>query len=138
MVKVGGKRLGAGRKLGSPNKSTAAIRALACKHSEAAIQTLLQIMQSNDTPSAARVSAAKELIERGYGKAGNHVDLELKTPLSKTTPANAIEVITDKVSEGVISTSDGQRLIGLIVARIKAVEVDDLNERVKLLETKSQ
>ena len=50
-------------------KAAAQIKALARKHSKAAIKTLAAIMNQADGPATARVSAAQALLDRGWGKA---------------------------------------------------------------------
>lgn len=52
-------------------KSTAAgeIKALARRHSNAAVKVLAAIMNNEDGPATARVSAAQALLDRGWGKA---------------------------------------------------------------------
>ncbi|MGZ0105197.1 hypothetical protein [Achromobacter sp. KK8] len=62
-----GERRG-GRKKGVPNKATAEIKALAQQHGPEAIATLVSIMKGTKQPPAARVAAAKELLDRAYGK----------------------------------------------------------------------
>lgn len=57
-----------GRQKGTPNKATAEIKALAQVHGPDAIATLVKIMQGAKQPSASRVAAAKELLDRAYGK----------------------------------------------------------------------
>ena len=52
-----------------PSKAAAQIKALARKHSRAAIKTLAAIMNQADGPATARVSAAQALLDRGWGKA---------------------------------------------------------------------
>lgn len=64
-----------GRKPGTPNKATADIKALAQVHGEQAIGTLAGMIGDTSLPPAARVAAAKELLDRGYGKAGQSVEL---------------------------------------------------------------
>lgn len=59
---------GKGRPKGALNKVTADVRALAQKYGADAIETLSQIMKADDQPAAARVSAAKEILDRAYGK----------------------------------------------------------------------
>jgi hypothetical protein len=61
-----GERRG-GRKKGTPNKSTAEIRALAQVHGAAAIEKLAHLMENSENESIQRESA-KDLLERGYGK----------------------------------------------------------------------
>lgn len=56
-----------GRVKGVPNKATAQLKALAQRHTSEALKTLAKIMKGGDSDSA-RVSAAKELLDRGYGK----------------------------------------------------------------------
>ena len=61
-----GERRG-GRQKGTRNKATADIMAMAGKHTPEALKTLVSVMQSSDS-DAARVTAAKELLDRGHGK----------------------------------------------------------------------
>lgn len=134
MSNRGGKRERSGRKLGSPNASTATIRALASEQANSAIAMLVELMSNNDTPAAACISAAKELLERGYGKSGSHAALELETPLSELTSKDAIGIISDKAAIGTISMEDGHRLIVMVEARIKAVELAEVEARLLALE----
>jgi len=55
-------------------KPTAEIRSLARGHTEKAINTLASIMNQPKAPAAARVAAAKEILDRGWGKAAQPVD----------------------------------------------------------------
>lgn len=57
-----------GRQKGTLNKVTADVRAIAQKYGPAAIATLAEIMEDRKQPAPARVSAAKELLDRAYGK----------------------------------------------------------------------
>lgn len=66
---AGGKRAGAGRPAGRRNKVTADIKELAQSYGEEAIKSLVEIVRDGEAPHAARVSAVKELLDRGYGKA---------------------------------------------------------------------
>lgn len=65
----------AGREKGKPNKATAEVKALAAEYGPEAVQRLAEIMRSPDEPAAARVAAAKELLDRAYGKATAEVQL---------------------------------------------------------------
>jgi hypothetical protein len=55
------------------SKAAAEIKALAKKHSKAAIKVLAAIMNQPDGPATARVSAAQALLDRGWGKAAQPV-----------------------------------------------------------------
>lgn len=70
----GGKRPGAGRPPGALNKVTADIKALAQQHCEAAIIQLATILTTSESHQA-RIAAAKELLDRGYGKATQAVEM---------------------------------------------------------------
>ena len=59
---------GKGRPKGAVNKVTADVRALAQQYGPRAIKTLASIMENEEQPAPARVSAAKELLDRAYGK----------------------------------------------------------------------
>jgi len=137
MANHGGKRQQSGRKPGSPNRSTAAIRELAGQHAKTAIKTLVELMTDAETPSAARISASRELLERGFGKPGSYATLNVPTPLSDLSPKEAISSITNSTATGDISLEEGQRLLSMIEARIKAVEIGDFQDRLSALERKS-
>jgi hypothetical protein len=64
-----------GRAKGVTNKVAADIKALAQEHGPDAVKTLAEIMKDVSVSPAARVAAAKELIDRGYGKAMQTTEL---------------------------------------------------------------
>jgi hypothetical protein len=55
-------------------KVVAAVRDLARVHAEDGISTLVSIMKDTANPPAARVAAAKEILDRGFGKAPQPMD----------------------------------------------------------------
>lgn len=63
-----------GRARGTPNRATADIKALCQDHTEAAITELARLsLEAVSEP--ARVAAIKELLDRGYGRAAQLVEL---------------------------------------------------------------
>ena len=56
-----------GRVAGTPNRSTASVRAIAGQYSEEAINTLVQLMRHSEDDRT-RLVAAKELLDRGHGR----------------------------------------------------------------------
>lgn len=56
-------------------KTPTDIRSLARSHTETAIRTLAGIMREKDAPHSARVAAAQVLLDRGWGKATQHVEV---------------------------------------------------------------
>src|SRR6476646_2152120 len=63
----GGKRNGAGRPAGSPNKVNADLREAAQEFTAEALATLRSICNSGSS-EAVRVAAASALLDRGHGK----------------------------------------------------------------------
>src|SRR5215471_3141182 len=58
---------------GGRPKVVAEVKQLAREHTAEAIQTLASIMSNPKIAPAARVSAANSLLDRGYGKAPQHI-----------------------------------------------------------------
>ena len=56
-----------GNPLGRP-RAILSVRDLARSHTDEAIATLAEIMRDSQAPSNARISAASELLNRGYGR----------------------------------------------------------------------
>lgn len=75
MAARGGKREGAGRKPGVPNKVTADIKAIAQSYGEESIIGLIELSRDPETPAAARVAAYREVLDRGYGKAKQGIEM---------------------------------------------------------------
>lgn len=65
---------GVGRPRGTINKATADVKALASEYGPEAIKTLAHIMVNGETEPG-RIAAAKELLDRAYGKAKQAVDV---------------------------------------------------------------
>lgn len=57
---------GAGRKKGTPNRSTADIRAVAQSYGGEAVRTLVHVMRTGDVDQ--KVKAAALLLDRGFGR----------------------------------------------------------------------
>jgi hypothetical protein len=72
-------RLG-GRTKGVPNKATREIKALAQKHGPEALKTLVEILKKSEQDTA-RIAAAKELLDRAYGKSTQPISQDDENPL---------------------------------------------------------
>jgi hypothetical protein len=75
MATRGGKRAGAGRKVGAVSQAKREISDMAKEHAEAALTVLVEIAKCSEAPHAARVSAAVAILDRGYGKPTQAVQL---------------------------------------------------------------
>lgn len=71
-----------GRAKGTPNKATADIKALAQLHAETAMVELARLATMAES-EAARVAAIKELFDRGFGKAKQTVDADVRTTFTE-------------------------------------------------------
>lgn len=68
-------RRGPGRPKGSLNKLTAEVRELAAGYGPAVIRRLYDIVNDDEQPTAARVSAANVILDRGFGRPAQAVEL---------------------------------------------------------------
>lgn len=59
---------------GGPDKRAEEIKALARDYAETAIETLVDVASNSDAKDAARVMAAKTLLERGFGAPERRVE----------------------------------------------------------------
>ena len=72
-----GRKKSGGRVKGKLNRVTEDIKELAQQYGPAAIQTLVELMMDADFEPT-RVSAAKELLDRGYGKSVQPVEGDIR------------------------------------------------------------
>lgn len=96
MAAAGGKREGAGRKKGVPNKANAEIKAVAREYGPAAIAKLAQLAglvkgKKAATSEQAQVSANREILDRGYGKPTQGIEL---------APTEGLEKLLDRIAGG--------------------------------------
>jgi hypothetical protein len=96
-----GGRLAGPPKTAEQKKYDADVRALAREHGPDAIQKLSEIMGDANAPHAARVSAANSLLDRGYGRPSQSV--EVSAPNSDSLPdaseEEALEFIRSRLEE---------------------------------------
>jgi hypothetical protein len=71
---MGGRRPGAGRPKGVPNKITQPIKELAAHHSAESIATLVALRDHSENDQV-RLAAARELLDRAHGRPRQEADL---------------------------------------------------------------
>ncbi len=78
------------------------IRDLARKHGNTAINTLVAICKDKKQPSAARVAAANSLLDRGYGRAPQHIDDDHqdKSAVADPTAHRILEELRAEIAAG--------------------------------------
>ncbi len=59
---------------GSAAKQITDVRDAARQHTQAAVETLVSVMEDLKAPHSARVAAANGLLDRGHGKATQHIE----------------------------------------------------------------
>ena len=85
-----------GRQKGTPNKNTADLKALASKHGPAALKAIRALAETAEAEQV-RLSAWRELLDRGYGKPPQYSEIGSKGGAPMTlvvetgVPARAIE-----------------------------------------------
>lgn len=93
-----------GRPKGAPNKVTRDVREAAMKYSTRALQTLATIMGSKKYAEAARVAAARELLNRAHGMPTTHLEanvnlLERLSATEQETLAAALATVARNQGE---------------------------------------
>ncbi len=76
MAPRGGARPGAGRKKGQVSEATRSLAEMAKGHAEAALKILVEIAKNAEANDAARVSAANAILDRGYGKPRQSLEVD--------------------------------------------------------------
>ena len=67
----------------SKRKGVMDIRAYARRHTETAVKTLVSIASCSKSPPAARVAASTALLDRGWGRAAQFVELSGEVTLER-------------------------------------------------------
>ena len=91
----GGRRPGAGRPLGSPNKLTRPLKELAALHSEDCIAVLVELRDHAEAEQV-RLAAANALLDRGHGRPRQEIDVNdeghVTIIVQRSTPPPVLEV----------------------------------------------
>lgn len=80
------------------------------------------------------IAAINSLVDRLDGKPTNLTILPLEKAISEMSPEDAIKSVTDCVAQGELPPQQGQQIITMIEARIKAVELVEIESRLTELE----
>jgi hypothetical protein len=94
---------------GRPKKERAAVE-LAQSHAEKAIATLAECLTAEDAPWPSKISAASEILDRGFGRAPASLDVNHKLGISEEfeqfirqltgRPSKVIEAQVEEISNG--------------------------------------
>jgi hypothetical protein len=81
-------------------KAPVEIRSLARSHTQKALRVLSEIMDDPEINPAARVSAAVALLDRGWGKPQQTVDMTVRKQIAKDLSDDELADIATGSSEG--------------------------------------
>ena len=82
-------------------KAPTDIRSLARSYTEKALKVLAGVMMQDEAPAAARVSAATALLDRGWGKPQQTVDMTVRKAIAKELSDDELADIAVGSGEGV-------------------------------------
>jgi hypothetical protein len=129
-----GERRG-GRKAGVPNKATAEVRSLAQEYGPAAIEQLAHL-STNAESEQARIAACNAILDRAYGRSQIGQPIEIELPDTSTVEGinRALAVIVAATATAKLNPAEAQSICSVIEAQRKAVEIANLDVRIKRLE----
>jgi hypothetical protein len=104
-------------------KAPLEIRSLARKYTHKALNTLVSIMVEPKAPAAARIMAANSLLDRGWGKAAQLVEVEgeikqlveVKLNVVAAAPARNIDATCEPIALEYKANSDDQQKANVLV-----------------------
>ena len=93
-----------GRRNGTPNKATAAVKELAGQYGAEAVETLVRLMREGQNEQIQR-AAAEALLDRGYGRPTQQVnaDVSVATRAVYHDPTAHLEPVASQAIEGVVA-----------------------------------
>jgi hypothetical protein len=120
-------------------KAPLEIRSLARKYTHKALNTLVSIMVEPKAPAAARIMAANSLIDRGWGKAAQLVDVageirqlvEVKLNVVAAAPARNIDATCEPVALEYKDNSNDQQAGArrLVSSRRPELKIPDTSQQ---------
>lgn len=91
---------------GGRPKEVGHVKELAKSFTEEAIQTLAQIMRSEDQPAAARVKASECLLDRAWGKSESHATVTVNKDVRDLSTAEILAALAATGIVGAQGSSD--------------------------------
>jgi len=91
---------------------------LAREHTEEAIECLVGVLRHDKSPAAARVAASTALLDRGWGRPKQEMDLEISTQnqlpeMDSMARAARLAAIAAEIEKGRVELIEGQPLKAL-------------------------
>ncbi len=89
---------GSGRQAGTPNKATADVRAIAREYGARVIEGLWAIFTTSEN-DATRIAAGREILDRGYGRPRQGIDLAWNLALLSDEQLDQLERLMTIMAE---------------------------------------
>lgn len=141
MGKVGGARQGAGRPKGSVSKRSVDAVATAMAKGISPVEYMLSIMRDETAERKDRAWAAEKAAPYVHPRPApldNTVEIDLPDTSDLAGIDAAQSKVLESVAAGALTPSQGQSLSNLIEARRKAIETNELLQRIEKLENEAQ
>lgn len=94
----GGARPGAGRKPGVVGEAKRKMQEAAREHGEAAVQLLVDVMNNGKESAKTRIDAANSLLDRGFGRPKQEMDLSSED--GSMSPTKMTRRVVDPATDG--------------------------------------
>lgn len=141
MGKVGGVRQGAGRPKGSVSKRSVDAVAAAMAKGISPVEYMLSIMRDEMAEPKERAWAAEKAAPYVHPRPAP-LDNAIEIDLPDTSDLAGIDAaqakVLQSVANGALTPAQGQNLSNLIEARRKAIETNELLQRIEKLENEAQ
>ena len=116
---------GSGRQRGTPNKSTAEIKALARVEGPACIELLAAFRDDASHPVMARIEAIKVLLDRGYGRPSQSVAVDVSMHADfDDWPDDKLAEYAESLARLIRAEAQEQEALRLLPAAIDAEVVE--------------
>lgn len=120
-----------GRRIGSRSRASVALDALAEGEANAIVLAMIQQAKKGDT------QAGRTILERVWpARKGARVAFDLPEVTTAAELPGAIAGVNKQVAEGELSPDEGTLVVGLLDAQRRAIETNDLAERIAAIEQK--
>ena len=137
MARHGGARDGSGRRPGSLNRKSGEVLAAALDGGTTPVEYMLGILRDDTADAKDRQWAAEKAAPFIHARpAPLERTIEIKLPAASTADGigKALDRVLLAIATGELSPAEGQSLIAVIEARRKAIETEELLERIEKLE----
>jgi len=123
---------GQGRPKGALNKNTRSVRELASTFTEDAVYLLVTTMRDSTAPHAARIAAARELLDRAHGRPSATATVTVRRD---ATLAEMGDTILHAATDGELPLDHAGQLMQAVGLQARIVEQSEVIERLEALES---